>query len=83
MTCMRINVLTKTNLLCLIRPAAHLSTSRRVFDVVFRATARLDVSQVYLLVQDLDLNGARRDTVWQRLEREEERDEDQPKKEEK
>lgn len=34
---------------------AHLSPTRCVFDVVFRAAASLDVAQVQLLVQDLDL----------------------------
>lgn len=40
--------------------SAHLASSRRVFQVVFRATAGLDVGEVHLLVQDLDLQGARR-----------------------
>lgn len=31
-----------------------------MFQVVFRATAGLDVGEVHLLVQDLDLQGARR-----------------------
>lgn len=34
---------------------AHLSPTRCVFDVVFRAAASLDVAQFQLLVQDLDL----------------------------
>lgn len=39
---------------------AHLASARCVFDVVFRSTASLDITQVQLLVQDLDLRGARR-----------------------
>lgn len=39
------------------RPALkpHLASAGRVLDVVFRAAAGLDVSQVQLLVQDLNL----------------------------
>lgn len=44
---------------CKVR-SAHPASSRRVFQVVFRATAGLDVGEVHLLVQDLHLQGARR-----------------------
>lgn len=42
-----------------LRLTPHLASTRCVLYVVFRSTARLDVGQVQLLIQDLDLQSER------------------------